>query len=70
MEREYFLKSLLAGALVNTWDCDAAGNYGASWRFWAAGRLLHEKDGLARWDAPAPVEIEALSNAALLVLAL
>jgi hypothetical protein len=47
MEREYFLKSLLAGALVNTWDCDAAGNYGASWRFWAAGRLLHEKDGLA-----------------------
>jgi hypothetical protein len=36
-----------------------------------AGRLLHKKDGLALWDAPAPVELEALShNALLLVLTL
>jgi hypothetical protein len=36
--------------------------------FEAEGRLLHEKDGLALWDAPAPVEIEALSNDALLLV--
>ncbi len=36
--------------------------------FEAAGRLLHEKDGLALWDAPAPIEIEALSNDALLLV--
>jgi hypothetical protein len=35
--------------------------------FEAEGRLLHEKDGRAPWDAPAPVEIEALSNNALLL---
>jgi hypothetical protein len=39
--------------------------------FEAEGRLLHAKDGLALWDARAPLEIEALSdNALLLVLAL
>lgn len=36
--------------------------------FEAEGRLLHEKDGLALWDAPAPVDIEALSNDALLLV--
>jgi len=36
--------------------------------FEAEGRLLHEKDGLALWDASAPVEIEALSNNALLLV--
>jgi redox-sensitive bicupin YhaK (pirin superfamily) len=36
--------------------------------FEAEGRLLHEKDGLALWEAPAPVEIEALSNHALLLV--
>ncbi|MGI4763224.1 MAG: hypothetical protein ACRYF0_21100 [Janthinobacterium lividum] len=36
--------------------------------FEAEGRLLHENDGLALWDAPAPVEIEALSNDALLLV--
>lgn len=36
--------------------------------FEAEGRLLHEKDGLALWDAPAPIEIEALSNDALLLV--
>ena len=36
--------------------------------FEAEGRLLHEKDALALWDAPAPVEIEALSNDALLLV--
>lgn len=35
--------------------------------FEVEGRLLHEKDGLALWDAPAPVEIEALSDNALLL---
>jgi hypothetical protein len=39
--------------------------------FEAEGRLLHEKDGLALWDAPSPVAMEALShNALLLVLTL
>jgi hypothetical protein len=36
--------------------------------FEAEGRLLHEKDGLALWEVPAPVEIEALSNHALLLV--
>jgi redox-sensitive bicupin YhaK (pirin superfamily) len=36
--------------------------------FEAEGRLLHEKDGLALWDAPTPVEVEALSNDALLLV--
>ncbi|QKG56152.1 hypothetical protein GKZ68_05535 [Hymenobacter sp. BRD128] len=36
--------------------------------FEAEGRLLHESDGLALWDAPAPVELEALSNDALLLV--
>lgn len=36
--------------------------------FEAEGRLLHENDGLALWDALAPVEIEALSNDALLLV--
>ncbi|RTQ48545.1 hypothetical protein EJV47_16365 [Hymenobacter gummosus] len=35
--------------------------------FEAEGRLLHEKDGLALWDA-AEIEVEALSNDALLLL--
>ena len=36
--------------------------------FEAEGRLLHEGDGLALWDAPAPIELEALSNDALLLV--
>ncbi|MDO7886784.1 pirin family protein [Hymenobacter cheonanensis] len=36
--------------------------------FEAEGRLLHEHDGLALWEAPAPIEIEALSNDALLLV--
>ena len=36
--------------------------------FEAEGRLLHEKDGLTLWDAPAPIELEALSNDALLLV--
>lgn len=35
--------------------------------FEVEGRLLHEKDGLSLWDTPT-VEIEALSNDALLVI--
>jgi hypothetical protein len=36
--------------------------------FEVEGRLLHEKDGLALWDAAAPVELEALSTEALLLI--
>lgn len=36
--------------------------------FEAEGRLLHEKDGLALWDTAVPVDIEALSNDALLLV--
>lgn len=36
--------------------------------FEAEGRLLHAGDGLALWDAPAPIELEALSNDALLLV--
>ncbi len=36
--------------------------------FEVEGRLLHEKDGLALWNAAAPVEIEALSHDALLLV--
>lgn len=36
--------------------------------FEVEGRLLHAQDGLALWDAPAPIELEALSNDALLLV--
>jgi len=36
--------------------------------FEVEGRLLHEKDGLGLWDAPASLEIEALSDNALLLV--
>jgi len=36
--------------------------------FEVEGRLVHEKDGLALWDAATAVEIEALSNDALLLV--
>lgn len=36
--------------------------------FEAEGRLLHASDGLALWNAPAPIELEALSNDALLLV--
>ena len=36
--------------------------------FEAEGRLLHTGDGLALWDALAPIELEALSNDALLLV--
>jgi redox-sensitive bicupin YhaK (pirin superfamily) len=36
--------------------------------FEAEGRLLHEKDGLALWDVHTPIEIEALSHDALLLV--
>ena len=36
--------------------------------FEVEGRLLHAQDGLALWDAAAPIELEALSNDALLLV--
>jgi quercetin 2,3-dioxygenase len=36
--------------------------------FEVEGRLLHAQDGLALWEAVAPIELEALSNDALLLV--
>ncbi len=36
--------------------------------FEVEGRLVHEKDGLALWNAAASIDIEALSNEALLLV--
>lgn len=36
--------------------------------FEVEGRLLHAQDGLALWEAAAPIELEALSNDALLLV--
>lgn len=36
--------------------------------FEAEGRLLHAQDGLALWEAAAPIELEALSDNALLLV--
>ncbi|MGI4743634.1 MAG: hypothetical protein ACRYG7_51435 [Janthinobacterium lividum] len=36
--------------------------------FEVAGQLMHEKDGLALWDAAAASKIEALGNDALLLV--
>lgn len=36
--------------------------------FEAQGRLLHARDGLALWDEPGDIELEALSNDAIVLL--